>query len=567
MTPKTQDLKLYNFKPTTTDRSTNSMNYKIPALFFSLLVSSHGNDNFANSELIANNSTTSGSNASAVNEPGEPSYVGYKTHWFKYNAPARGIVRINVPYLEFNSNIHVFRGNSLSALNLVCYSLSDEDHEITFPAEAGMEFRICFAVSDSSPSAGGAFSFTTQQDAWPYGSTATLVTPDMPTSGLPANDDISKAKVITSTTSPVTVLGYFLSATQSGLGPEPTLTGYETLWYKWTTPSRGIAVITTPASPLLGYGHSISVFRGSSITALTAVYGQKVRDYNSVEVKFPVEAGMEYWICFGTLTNSEDGRAVFSIRTEPWPYGTGVVVKPKTPISSVPTNDEFEGATVIPSKLGKYTVLDYNFSANTLSSFLEPGIGYKSLWYRWTAPENTQVSLQTPSRNGVGYGHALVVYTGRSYDSLTELPNDIGYFLQTDPSGGGKCGFSARKGFTYTFSFTSGGEDSFGPVIINMAAGSAVNPSGPSVKFASPASNAKVPKRGFYVEGIAGSDPQGVKLVELKVNGKVVHRKSPDESSNIFSKRVRAGKVKLEMRLMDGSGMWGKPAIRYVTAR
>lgn len=543
---------------------------RLSACLLAFLSVAYGHDNFASAEVIANNSTTSVSNASATNEAGEPSDIGYRTQWYRYVAPARGIVRINTTHPNtptgLKHRVRAYRGDSLDKLNFVdgvASTSSFSDLTLTFPAEAGMEFRIVVATLLNGNS--GTIPFTIQQDAWPYGGTTSpLIIPDVPGSGLPPNDDISASKVITSSASAVSVLDYNFSASQSGIGPEPDLTGYRTLWYRWIAPKRGIAVINTPASPVIGFAHIVSIFRGNDISAITSVLDDAADSNGQALVRFPVEAGMEYRICFGSTYDDEGGPLLFSIRTDPWLYGTGAVVKPLMPTASVPANDQFESARSIPSKLGKFTILDYNASATTASSSIEPLIGYKSLWYDWQAPEDTYVSLQTPSTNGVGYPHAVFVLTGADYETLTELPDDVGYFAQ-DTSG--RCGFLAKKGKTYHISFTTQSPNAFGAVILNMEAGPKVNPSGPQAKFVFPKENAKVPKSGFdIVPAEVGSDPQGIKLVELKVNGKVVHRKIPKLSNTIFSKRVKTGKVKLELRFMDWYGRWGKTEVRYVTA-
>jgi hypothetical protein len=535
----------------------------------------HGSNSFAGASLVANNSTVTGNSTGATSEPGERSYLGTETMWYRYVAPARGIVRINTSNQLIHHLIHVFRGNSLSALNLVEWDSSRRPNYVSvrpvtvdFPAEAGMEFRICFSDNSSNS---GAFSFTIQQDVWPYGSiSAPLVIPDLPSMGLAPNDEIAQAKVITSSTSPVSVLDYNYDATQTNLGPEPLITGYRTLWYRWTAPARGIAVISTPASPVLGFRHKVSVFRGNDITNLNGVIEKFADDDEPAIFRFPVEAGMEYKICFGGATSDDADPVIFTIRTDPWLFGIGSVVKPRSPLSSVPPNDQFEGATVIPSALGKYTILDYNFSATTASSTFEPSsIGYKSLWYKWKAPESTYVAVQTPSIPALEYGHVIYAYVGDSYENLSSTPDGIGYAVVNSATTGGRCGFYAKKGVTYHLSFTTLGKSDYGPVIVNFESGPSVNRSGPYSKIASPASRSSVPKAGVRIGFSIAADPETIIRVQLKVNGKLVHNKTAEltQSGGIYTKKMKAGKVKLELRAQDGFGRWGNTYVRYVTAK
>jgi hypothetical protein len=457
----------------------------IAAAFVCALSTTQASDSFAGAPLVANNSTVSGSNATATTEPGErldanPIYSATKTMWYRYVAPARGIVRITTPTspdLGFNHHIQVFRGNSLTALNLINYQEASAlaltaGINLQFAAEAGMEFRIVFAARGTG--AGGDFNFTVQQEAWPYGSTTTpLVAPDLPVTAQIPNDIIAQAKVIPSTSSPVSVLGYNYDATTDSLGPEPSISGNRTLWYSWTASQRGIAVITTPASPLIDFGHKVAVFRGAEMTTLNVVSNAEVSGAlkRAVTLSFPVEAGMEYKIAFGGRSSSasDSGQFFFSIRTDAWPYGVFPTVAPGLPVSSVPLNDQFDGASVIPSALGKYTVFGYNQSATTASSAFEPSkIGFKSLWYKWTAPENATVILQTPSAPSVGFAHSLITHTGPSYDGLSPLAG--GSIVVSSTTTGGITQFSATQGTTYYFSFTAARDSSVGSIAFSFEA-------------------------------------------------------------------------------------------------
>jgi Bacterial Ig domain len=457
----------------------------IAAALVCVLPTVHASDSFAGAPLVPNNSTVTANNATATTEAGErinadPNSTNAKTMWYRYVAPARGMVRITTPTspaIGFSHNVQVFRGDSLSALNLVTYErsiLSTSSVNFQFPAEAGMEFRIVFAMRSSS-SLSGAFSFTVQQEAWPYGSvSAPLVIPEMPTTSLIPNDEIGQAQVITASASPVSVLGYSYDATQTNLGPEPGITGHRTLWYRWIAPQRGIAVIATPASPVLPFRNNLSVFRGNELTALNIVQnGDTGTSERQISLSFPVEAGMEYKIAFGGRSSNiiDAGPFVFTVRTDAWPYGAFPVVAPRLPVSSVPQNDQFDGATAIPSALGKVTIFDYNQSATTASSSFEPSkIGYRSLWYKWTASENAVVTIQTPSAPSVGFAHSLITHTGPSYDGLSQLPTGAGSIVVDSTTAGGISQFFATKGTTYFLSFTAARSSAFGSVAFSFDA-------------------------------------------------------------------------------------------------
>ncbi|NJM38782.1 MAG: hypothetical protein HC845_13435 [Akkermansiaceae bacterium] len=535
----------------------------VTAAFIGSMQSIHAqaNDSFANAISIANNSSVTGNATTATTEPGERTTAVsgvtlQRTLWYRYVAPARGVVRINSPRpVPFAQAIQVFRGNSLTALNLVAADSAGSGFgpvDVEFPAEAGMEFRIVFSQR-STGSGNPDFSFTVQQEAWPYGSTTTPLTlPDVPTTARPVNDNIEQAQVIQSSPNPVAVLGYNYDATQNNLGPEPGVTGHQTLWYSWTAPQRGIAVLTTPSSPVLSFNPVLAVFRGNGLTALNLVaQGRGIRGFNRpITISFPVEAGMEYKISMAGDAIAQSGPFVFNLRTDPWPYGGFPVVAPGVPTASVPLNDQFEGATTIPSALGKYTIFDYNQSATTASSGFEPSVvGFKSLWYKWTAPENATVILQTPTAPAIGFGHALTTHTGPSFDRLAQLPVGAGSIRVTTSTGAGSTQFSAVKGTTYYFSISATSNSAEGSVAFSLEALKDIEkPAITSVK--------KVPKKTFsksiVISGTA-SDNIGVASVQYRV-GKAKPKTATGTTSWSLTAKLKKGANTITIIATDAAG-------------
>lgn len=545
----------------------HSFVFRLAILGFSLcgLTIANASDTFAGAPLVAINSNTTLATSSSGKQPGEPVYIGKGSMWYRYIVPTRGIVRITTTWNEW-SDVHIFRGSSIDKLNLVTSGHFRFGGTVTFPAEAGMEFRIALSTDSSSSVP---MSFTTQQNAWPYGS-GTVVVPSVPTSTVPGNDEFENSTVIPSSASPVQVIAYNVDASQNGLGPEPARAGYHTLWYRWTAPKTGIAKVSSPASPMLGFAHRMTVYRGNQQTALNLVEEDYDNYWNSsLTVSFPVVVGSEYRICFGSYYSDDDegGPVVFTVRTESWPFGSATAVAPLMPNSDTPRNDQFENATNLPSKIGgKYTVVDYNRSATTLSSSFEPEpIGYQSLWYKWTAPETTYVTFSTPASPVLGYSHKLAGYSGSSYENLTPLGAAPGAY-----NGGARIGFAVTKGKTYRISFgTYSSSILGGPVIINYESGAHVNPSGPKCTITSPTKNGSVSKSGFYLSGTIGNDLQGIRAVQLKVNGKLVYNREANGAGNISiaTGRVKKGKVTVELRAQDGYGRWGNFVKRTFTAK
>jgi hypothetical protein len=92
--------------------------------------------------------------------------------------------------------------------------------------------------------------------------------------GLRAADAFASAESVAMNT---TVTASNSSATNQ-LG-EPQGIGYKTIWYKCQAASNGIVKVDTPQSPAIGIDHVVSVFRGSSLTALELVGASSARSW------------------------------------------------------------------------------------------------------------------------------------------------------------------------------------------------------------------------------------------------------------------------------------------------
>ena len=430
----------------------------------------HASDSFVAAQRLFINTTTSVSNASATNEAGEPVDTGYKTLWYRYIAPTRGVVRISTPVdvpIGIGHQVGVYRGNNLSALNWVTSnetSSSSGGTTVTFLAEAGMEFRILISSYYSGES--GILKFSIQQDSWPHGS-GTLVSPAMPITSTPRNDEFASAAVIPSQQGSVTVFEYASAATSQNFGPEPTLTGYKSLWYRWVAPTRGLARFRTPSSPTNPFGHNLSVFRGNDLGRLnTVMYDSTSSSNGYLDFTFPVEAGMEFRIAIGNYYNSDNGTVVFSVQTDAWPYGAGLVAVPAIPISPVPLNDDFRTPAVIPSVAAlPVTTIGYQIDATGQIEGPEPDlVGYKSLWYKWTAPKRGIARLSTPAIETLGFGHRICVFRGNSLSAV----NTIHYDYTTSSNGTLSLEFPVEAGLEYRISVASHYTDQFGIFVMTI---------------------------------------------------------------------------------------------------
>jgi hypothetical protein len=120
-----------------------------------------------------------------------------------------------------------------------------------------------------------------------------------------------------------------------------------------------------------------------------------------------------------------------------------ILVNLTVPSNQPPPNDQFSNSIVIPTvTAGEF---GYNFRATSETG--EPphftdNDASRSVWWRWTAPSNMNISIST---DGSSFDTVLAVYVGTNVSNLTSIVFD-------DDSGVGnnsRVGFSATSGVTY----------------------------------------------------------------------------------------------------------------------
>lgn len=118
---------------------------------FSETISS-SNDNFANRITLSGTSiTTTGNNATATKETGEPKHAGNaggKSVWWTWTAPSAGTVTIDTAGSNFDTLLAVYTGTSVSALTAVTNGSNDNaatgtvTSKVTFSVTAGKVYQI-----------------------------------------------------------------------------------------------------------------------------------------------------------------------------------------------------------------------------------------------------------------------------------------------------------------------------------------------------------------------------------------------------------------------------------------
>ena len=388
-------------------------------------VTSGFNDNFANAQAISGSfGSFNGSNVGATREAGEPNHAGNagpRSIWYSWTAPGSGPVSFDTIGSDFDTLLGVYTGSSVGALSLVVSNDdivpgTNQQSLVSFPAVAGTIYRIALDGFD------GAFGKAVLN--WTV---------------RPAHDNFADGLVVG---------GSAGSVTRSSVGAtkepgEPNHAGNaggRSVWYYWTAPSSGVAIIDTGGS---SFDTILGVYTGTGVGALALVANND--DYGQLTslVSFPVSAGTIYRIAVDGF-NGAAGNVVLN-----W--------------SLVLNNDNFANGHVITGMVG--TVTGNNAGATKEAG--EPdhasNAGGRSIWYYWTAPNNGLFTIDTV---GSSFDTLLGSYTGNSVGALTPIASNDDIIPGINRWSRAKI--SAVAGTVYRIAVDGYGGD-FGTVVLNWA--------------------------------------------------------------------------------------------------
>lgn len=267
----------------------------------------------------------------------------------------------------------------------------------------------------------------------------------------PPNDNFSGRIALTAG---VTVTA---NTSQATIEPnERTADAHHTIWYTWTAPSDSIVSIDNIGSEI--YEAFIAVYMGSSLDKLAYVADGSAYS-NSFRFSFPVKAGTTFQIVAGD-DNSSGGKWQITLTTQPFTHA-GPLFGPEEPDSRRPFNDSFiRKSTISGSTL---TAISYNGGATKEGG--EPNRPfddvYRTVWFRWTAPSNSTVTIDTTGTSVSG--HLFAVYVGDSIEALATVAGATSN--DTDPT---TATFPARAGTTYTILAASRYSSTYGTLVLTL---------------------------------------------------------------------------------------------------
>jgi hypothetical protein len=358
------------------------------------------------------------------NEPGDDDRAG-RSVWWKWVANFTGPVFVAIREATFTTLLSVFEGTDFYTMDLIDSDQAFVDpiygmpSEIMFDAVEGQTYY--FAVDGVwAEDESGEFSIEIQEP----------IPPD--------NDSFANAEDRGSNE-----YTYFWGnnyfATEEP--DEPEVTAYEiediggsTVWFKWTAPYYGRAVIDSTYNV---YNSIVAVYTGATLGTLTEV--AVIPDWEIAE--FEIEASQTYYIAvngsFGDWLNFN-----FSLSAEP--------ISPNNNFASAVNLGS--GATATDTEIYK--------NANLEDSEPEsPGEG--STWWRWTAPGTALVSVNTL---GSTFDTILEVFTGTNFGDLQRVRLN----RDTNEAGTSRVCFFGQSGVTYHFRVTGERGDTSGDITIGV---------------------------------------------------------------------------------------------------
>ena len=368
------------------------------------------NDSFANRIVLSGASVvTTGGNANATAETGEPTHAGSAAAtsvWWSWTAPSSGTLTVSTAGSAPAMRSALYTGASVSALAAFAPTTAGAS---TFAVVAGTVYHLAV---DSIGNNTGAIALALSLSA--------------PAPSRPANDNFAAATILSGASATTTAITNAATA-EAGEPAHGDTAAAKSVWYRWTAPAAGRATVATLGSD---FDTMLSIYTGTALNALTVV----IRDDDSggnltSQASFNATAGTTYSFAVDGYAGAA-GNLALSLALASGATG--------------PANDNFAGATVIAGAAASLT----GSTAGASRESGEPahaGIpAARSVWFRWVAPSAGPVTLSTA---GSAFDTVLAVYTGSAVGALASIAsNDDGGTNATS-----LLTFNATAGTTYAF--------------------------------------------------------------------------------------------------------------------
>lgn len=412
------------------------------------------NDNFANALDIVGTSGSDAANNYAASSEVDEGFIEFdsfgRSVWWRWTAPAQGQLKVDTLGSDFDTILAVAVGSGVDDLTVIGFNNDDTIEELasslTVLVEGGLTYYI---LVDGVPGI--------DTDASTGNVNLSLSFTNATTGGgeFEPADKFADA---------VNIFGYGfnISTTNATATQEPTEplharnSGGKSIWFEWTSPATGLAVIDTTGS---NFDSLLAVYSGTDLGELVEIVSNDNASGGDVTslVQFIATEGTAYYIA---IDGSFDPGS-----------GTTDAGEIDLNLSLLPANDNFSRAAPVGS--GSFSFKAFNFNASK-----EPGeashagnVGGSSIWWKWEAQSDVLVSVDTAGSNRVNgdpLDTLLAVYTGDAVNALTVVAENDNY---SSPDGASQVSFLATAGETYYFAVdgkSSGAEADEGSIFFNF---------------------------------------------------------------------------------------------------
>ena len=259
------------------------------------------NDSFASAiQLTGATVVTTGSNAGASKQPGEPNHAGDaggKSVWWLWTASFTGSVIIHTAGSSFDTLLGVYTGATVSSLELV--TANDQD---PLDPLGGDTSRVKFNATIET-----VYAIAVDGFAGASGAILLTITPPL----RPPNDNFAQ-RIVLSGASILTNSSTVDATKESGEPNHAGEPGGKSIWWTWTAPSAGRAIITTAGSY---FDTVLAVYRGDTVDDLVEIASndQDPLGGDTSRVSFTSAAGQHYEIAVDGW-NGESGAVTLNIR-------------------------------------------------------------------------------------------------------------------------------------------------------------------------------------------------------------------------------------------------------------
>lgn len=395
------------------------------------------NDNFANATNMTGSAwTANGTNVDASREDagGEPittlsEVLANSTVWWKWTAPATGRYRVSLAGSSFDSVLGIYTGSALNALTRVA-----QDQSSGWGGTGAVYLNAANGTQ---------YFFQVDGNSFQEGTVKLTMEPAV----APPNDAFANRLVLSGAA--MTASGSVTAATAEAgetAIPSAGANAGHSVWYEWTPPSSGKALIRVTAPK---FTPAWGIYTGAAVNSLAP----------SVTLGSGAASATEATSQFAVSVSS--GNA-YKIAVDGSPTDTGNFTISIT-MSAAPLNDNFAARTVISGNVVRTSSDNVGAKSEAGEPSHAGSSPLNSVWWEWTAPASGPVTLDT---NGSTASPRLAVYTGSALASLSPVASaSVGAPYTT-------LTFTAVAGTSYKIAADSN-DTARGLIILNLVAAAA----------------------------------------------------------------------------------------------